>query len=354
VSGDARVAILTQYAPSQHAGGVEVFNECLRRALGRVEIFSDGGPANRVEGLRRVLGLAQPIEALRATRALLRRHRDEPFDLILSNGLYGWPLTVARPGVPLVQVYHCTMAAFANHVLTLRSERLAAGHVMALFDRFAGIGKHVVVLSNRVLREVESLYGLKAQLMPLGVDTRAFRPLDPAAARETLGLPQGVPIGLFVGRPDPSKGHDILLRVAQRMPEVLFLVAGGAGGKAGNVVSLGHVPHAEMPLWYAACDFFFLPSRYEGFGLSTIEALACDLPVVVSQAAWPFREEPTECGAVISDGQDEDFIRAIRLVLGSRGQFSPRDFILPRHDMSVFEQSWRGLVDSLVSGGGSS
>jgi glycosyltransferase involved in cell wall biosynthesis len=300
-----------------------------------------------------VLGLAQPVEAFRAARTLLRRHREEPFDLILSNGLYGWPLTLARPDVPLVQVYHCTMAAFANHVLTLRSERLAAGHVMALFDRFAGIGKHVVVLSNRVLREVESLYGLKAHLMPLGVDTRAFRPLDPADARETLGLPQGVPIGLFVGRPDSSKGHDILLRVSQRMPEVLFLVAGGAGGKTGNVQSLGHVPHAEMPLWYSACDFFFLPSRYEGFGLSTIEALSCNLPVVVSQAAWPFPEEPTQCGAVISDGQDEDFIRAIRFVLASRDHFSPREFILPRHDMSVFEQSWRGLVDSLVSGGDS-
>src|SRR2546427_10413679 len=108
-----------------------------------------------------------------------------------------------------------------------------------------------------------------------------------------------------------------------------------------------------MPWCDRACAFFFLPCGCGGFGPSTIEALSWNLPVVVSEAAWPFPEEPTECGAVISDGQDDAFIRAIRLVLDSRDDFSPRGFILPRHDMSVFERSWRGLIHSLVNGGGS-
>src|SRR5256712_11524371 len=111
-----------------------------------------------------------PAEALRSARALLRRHRAEPFDLILSNGLFGWPLTLARPGVPLVQVYHCTMAGFARHTLTLRSERLAQGHVMALLDRLAGLGKHGGVVSQTVLREVVSFYGLNARLILHPVD----------------------------------------------------------------------------------------------------------------------------------------------------------------------------------------
>ena len=352
MKGDARIAILTQFAPSQHAGGVEVFNDCLQRALGGVEIFADGGPEDRVGGLRRVVGLEQPAEALRAARALLRRHRAEPFDLILSNGLFGWPLTLARPGVPLVEVYHCTMAGFANHVLSLRSERFAQGRVMAFFDRMAGIGKHVVGVSHRVLREVEAFYGLKGRLMPHSVDTRTFRPMNADSARDTLGLPHGTPIGLFVGRPDYTKGFDILTRVAGLMPDVLFLVVGGQHeGALGNVRSLGRIAHEDLATVYAASDFFFLPSRYEGFGLSTLEALSSDLPVVVSEEAWPFPEEPSQCGVVVRGTREDEFAAGIRLVLESRSQFSPRAFVLPRFDFTVFQGAWREFIASVIGAG---
>jgi len=351
--GDTRIAILTQHAPPEQAGGVEVFNESLRRSFGHVEIFSDEHREAGDGGLRRVLGLEGPAEAVRAARALLRRHEEDPFDVILSNGLYGWPLTLARPGVPLVQVYHCTMAGFARHTLTLRSERLAQGHVMALFDRLAGIGKHVVVVSQPVLREVESFYGLKARLILHAVDTNLFRPMDQASAREKLGLPQDTRIGLFVGRPDHTKGFDILLRVAQGMPRVLFLTAGVRHPSLlENLLSLGQIPHDELPMWYAAADFFFLPSRYEGFGLSTLEALSCDLPIVVSDAAWPFPEDPSRCGVVVQGTREHDYGEAIQRVVGSRSRFTPRSFVLPRFDFAMFRETWRGYIASILDTGG--
>ena len=350
---DPRIAILTQYAPQDQLGGVEIFNEALQRSLGNVEIFANGHPRTGVGGIRRMLGLELPAEALRTARVLLRRHRDDPFDLILSNGLYGWPLTLARPGVPLVQVYHCTMAGFARHTLTVRSELFAQGRVMAGFDRLAGVGKHVVVVSQPVLREVESFYGLKARLILHAVDTSMFQPMDRTAARESLGLPPETPIGLFVGRADHTKGFDILLGAAHRMPEVLFLVAGGRHeSELPNVRSLGHIPHEELPRWYAASDFFFLPSRYEGFGISTLEALSCNLPVVVSEAAWPFPEGPEQCGVVVKGSQEDGFVRAIRAVLDPANAFTPRRFVIPRFDFAVFRDTWREYIESILHAGG--
>ena len=88
-----RVAILTPYGPSQPVGGVEVFNEFLRRIFRDAETFaSEGPPSPGPLGDFRRLGMQQPVGAVRAARDLVRRHRHEPFDLVLSNGVYGWPL----------------------------------------------------------------------------------------------------------------------------------------------------------------------------------------------------------------------------------------------------------------------
>ena len=344
-----RTAVLTPHVSADHTGGVELFNETLVRALGSAEVFAEA-PARRArtsDALRR-MGLEQPVGAWRAARALLKRHREEPFDLIVSNGVSGWPLTFARPDIPQVEVYHFTMAGLAEQAIPLRSARLTTGKVEAAFDRLAGVGKHVVAVSQRVLREVESFYGLRGRSIPNAVDTHAFRPTNGVLARQALGLPLGARIGVFVGRPDPTKGYDILLRVARRMPGVLFLVLGCDPWQEGNVRSVGRVPHDDMPRWYAASDFFFTPSRYEGFNLSLLEALSCNLPAVMSQAACPFLEDPPRCGIVVPGDRDEDFVEAIQRVLSSAYHVSPRGHVLERYDFRVFRDSWRGFIESIL------
>ena len=136
-----------------------------------------------------------------------------------------------------------------------------------------------------------------------------FRPLDPANPdsrarladfRESHALPDQ--LILYLATLEPRKNVDRLVhayaRLARRgMPHALVL-AGGKGwgyetifraieehGLQDRVILPGYVSREEQPLWYSAADLFVYPSQYEGFGLPPLEAMACGVPVITSDAS---------------------------------------------------------------------
>lgn len=141
----------------------------------------------------------------------------------------------------------------------------------------------------------------RARCVPNGVDLTRFRPATPEerrAARARLGLPAG---GLVLGalgrtceQKDPMTLYRAFGRLARRRDDVtLFHVGCGelddeiAGfivtrGLAGRVVRRDYL--AEPETFYHAVDGYALTSSYEGFSIALLEALACDLPLVVSEA----------------------------------------------------------------------
>ncbi len=140
----------------------------------------------------------------------------------------------------------------------------------------------------------------RAVQVPCGVDTDHFSPMPRGRARRKLGLPPGEPVVLYVGRIEPLKGIDILLRAAAETEgRFRLLVVGGdrkdadrkselrqlAGqlGIGDRVAFRDAVAHQELPLYYNAADVCVVPSYYESFGLVALEAMACGVPVVASR-----------------------------------------------------------------------
>lgn len=346
-----RIAVLTPHHSTEFLGGVEVFNAQLQRALDGVEIFSESTAIQRSTRWNlESVAFEGAYRAWRVANSFLNRHRTEPFDLVISNGLCGWPLSVRRLRVPMVQVYHFTMAGLARRALSLRGAQLTTGTVGAFFDGLAGRGKHVVTVSHGVRQEVKRYYGLEGEVIPNSVDTTLFRRQDKSRARETLGLPQDAKIGLFVGRSEFAKGFDIFLEVARSMREILFLVVGHDSINEPNVRSIADVPHSQMPNMYSAADFFFLPSRYEGFNISVLEAVACGLPIVVSHAAYPLAEDPSIYGYVAKSMRPSDFVRGIRELEDWRDVSEARRNTLDSYSADSFRRNWRQLVDRLTPG----
>jgi glycosyltransferase involved in cell wall biosynthesis len=159
--------------------------------------------------------------------------------------------------------------------------------------------ERVVVLSRFSARQVEDIHGAsrsRTTVIPGGVDLERFAPApDRRSARHALGLTVEGSLLFTVRRLVPRMGLEGLLRALAHLPGVR-LVIGGSGilraslertathlGVADRVRFTGFIPDAQLARYYQAADLVVLPSlALEGFGLITLEALACGTPVVAT------------------------------------------------------------------------
>jgi D-inositol-3-phosphate glycosyltransferase len=139
-------------------------------------------------------------------------------------------------------------------------------------------------------------------VVPCGVNLRVFHPSDRAEARAKLGFGDERTV-LFVGRIEPLKGVDLLIKAFASLPpsptaKRRLVIIGGDGdghrdmrklaelsddlGLNGSVTFAGSVRHDLMPSYYNAADLCVVPSHYESFGLVALESLACGTPVVAT------------------------------------------------------------------------
>lgn len=243
---------------------------------------------------------------------LLAAVPDGHYDVVHSHywlsGQVGW-LVSDRWRVPLVHTMH-TMARVKN-------AQLADGDVPEPPGREIGEAQVVeaadrlVANTDQEARELVELYDAdpaKVEVVSPGVDLDTFRPGDRDEARRELGLPVDAVVLLFVGRIQPLKAPDVLVRAAahilQARPELrerlVVAVLGGASGRGlaapdslrELAVELGvedvlrlapPVSRPDLARWYRAADVVTVPSYNESFGLVAVEAQACGAVVLAAR-----------------------------------------------------------------------
>lgn len=162
----------------------------------------------------------------------------------------------------------------------------------------------VVATSPQEQNQLRALVSRRGsiEVIPCGTDISNFRIIPQQEARSQLGLSLLEPMVLYVGRFDPRKGIETLVRAcgALRNKARLVIVGGSDPGKADGLERrrvegiveamglgeqtqfVGQVGHDRLPLYYGAADVCVVPSHYEPFGLVAIEAMACGTPVIAS------------------------------------------------------------------------
>lgn len=226
---------------------------------------------------------------------------------------------------------------------------------------------HVLTLSQSAAADLQRVYGTPAAAItvtPAAADAR----FQPAAAADTHGLRQRLALPdryvLFVGANKPHKNLRRLVEAWGKLKaqdatspspfaQGIGLVLAGRedprymgireeiaqAGLQEDVIVLGAVSEADLPVLYSGADVFILPSLYEGYGLPMIEAMACGTAVVCSRTS-SLPEVVGDDAGLLFDPTDSDEIAsalarvlsddALRTGLRARGLARARQFTWQR------------------------
>jgi teichuronic acid biosynthesis glycosyltransferase TuaC len=229
---------------------------------------------DQVRALRALNGVTVEVETIaggspgryvHAARDLRRRFRGRDFDVVHAHfGLSAWPALAVPARVHAVTLHGTDLVDPRSRAITVAA--------LPLLDLVAVVSAD---LRGRVPGWAPARArrrGGGVQVLPCGVDLERFRPLARREARQSLGLDPDRRYVLFGADPArPEKRYDLARELVDSMaaprPELL---------------ALGAVDPERVPLWVNAADVVLVPSDREGFGLATLEALACDVPVLAT------------------------------------------------------------------------
>jgi D-inositol-3-phosphate glycosyltransferase len=275
-----------------------------------------------------------PAHVAGLSKEFLRIIREENYDAIHSH--YWISGKVAMPaakelGIPLVHTMH-TMARVKNL-------NLAEGETPEPMIRVQG-ETQVVAAANALVANTDaeaaslvSLYDACPDIVHVvspGVDLYTFTPgQGRSAARTTVGLPQEALVVSFVGRIQPHKGPEVLIRATSELVKhspllrhklIVNIIGGASGANTEEVDRLKElatwlgiddvvrfsppVPRADLAQWYRAADLVVVPSYSESFGLVALEAQACGTPVVATAVGGLRTAVADGISGVLVDGHD--------------------------------------------------
>lgn len=382
-------------------GGMNVYVRDLTVALGRmgvhVDVFTrsqdehvphvlhDLGFGNRVVHVpagpeiplpkRELAGyIPQFVEGIRTFVA----EKEIRYDLIHSHywmsGLAAGSLSDLWSGTPILQMFH-TLGEMKNRVARSDEEREGRYRLDGERQVMARAGR-IVAATLAEKAQLEWLYKVdsrKIAVIPPGVDTCHFYPIPTDEARAYLGLNPTDRMVLFVGRIEPLKGLETLIRAMSclqichtKRPVYLAVIGGEPNahpeamsaemarlqrlskelGLENLVVFLGKRGQDTLPYYYSAAEVLVMPSHYESFGMVALEAMACGTPVIASQVGGlAFLVQDGVTGYHVPDGDPDALCGRLHCLLDKPALRSELGGNAARHAQNY---AWDNIAGQIV------
>ncbi len=277
---------------------------------------------------------------------------------------------------PFVQMFH-TLAEMKNQVAQSSAEREPElrlhkeAEIMRVADR-------LIAATPIEENQMVELYGASPQkisVVPPGVDLDRFRPMDKKQARSYIDVSPNHRMILFVGRIQPLKGIDTLIRalalIKQRDPtlaqtlcvciiggsatpdselerlEVERLNALRASLDIQNLVAFSGAKEQDILIYYySAAEMVVMPSHYESFGMVAIEAMACGTPVIASDVGGLSFSIESGFNGYLVPGQNPEALANKILLLLKYPRL--REQLSDQAQAWVRRFSWSNIADELI------
>lgn len=314
------------------------------------------------------------------------------YDILHSHyWLSGWVAQALRQrwNAPIFQMFH-TLGLMKNRIATDPSQYEPDLRIKTERDVIRA-ADFLIAATPAERIQLMWLYGAdmrKIHVIPPGVDVEHFCPIPRSEAQDVIGLPKGNRLVLFVGRIEPLKGVDTLLRAIAILKKdqrsfsddlCLAIIGGDLGGPEADdaemqrlrqlreelglgefVAFLGSKSQATLQYYYSAAEAVVMPSHYESFGMVALEAMACGTPVVASEVGGlAYLVQDGVTGFHVPDRDPEELAGKICLLLenddlhremSSAAVQSAQRYAWPRITAQI-EKLYQRRLGSVISSG---
>lgn len=325
-----KIAIVTKY--KDFYGGVETVTGQLKK------VFEQEGHIVDVVALDSVNSAVINRSALLSLLSFSRYVNSikDNYDILICNGEYGFGVKKEK----CINLFHGSYYGYRKYLGAKKSfKQQISLIVMELIQKEASRDKTVIAVSS-FIKELLVKQNIKVfKVIKNSVDTDLFKPDIEMLRNERKCL--------FVGSFDYyGKGFDILEEIADKGQDVTCI----ANQKPSDKLSwIDKLPHDKMPSIYNKFGILLFPSRFEAMQLVPIEAMACGIPVVISNVGLGpelIKEIPEFVVDLNCNNPSDEFFKRIQMIQGNYNHYSiaAREYAIRNHSMSDFKNSWISIL----------
>lgn len=328
------IAIITPYL--NFPGGVEVYTKFLKSFLTENEYNVDIITTENDCNLPLYLQILKYFIGLPIITYYLYKRTKTKYDIVLCNGEFGFGINHKK----CINIFHGCYIGYRNFLKKqLNFREYISLTKLAFIQKCAAKGKYIVTVSE-FIKQILKKDGINVNKVILNaIDTDVFKPQELDKNNKFI----------FVGSYNYyGKGFDILEKLASRGFKIDCITNQNPGPLLNWIKP---IKNDQLPKIYNKYLCMFFPSRFEGSGLTPLEAMSCGIPILMTEVGLGLNLKKIIPEFIISQNDENEYIRKWQIIKNKYQYFSKkaRDYVKTYHNIHNYKNQWLVLIKDILN-----